>query len=137
MVSNNPKIKQYHRVLQQLSPDKLVAIRFILGSSENFYHMDHLIAEGIEYVKDQKVESLTDETSSLQNDVNYVNHELIDFVKDETDIDLTQDLQENVESVQSVSIATKNIKGKIDDYSIQHSVTSPHEENIQDIDIYI
>ena len=24
----------------------------------------------------------------------------------------------------------------VDDYSIQHSVTSPHEENIQDIDIY-
>ena len=48
LVSNNPKIKQYHRVLQQLSPDKLVAIRFILASFENFDNMDHLIAEGIE-----------------------------------------------------------------------------------------
>ena len=48
-------------VLQQLSPDKLVAIRFILASSENFDDMDHLIAEGIEYVKNQEVESLTDE----------------------------------------------------------------------------
>ena len=134
MISNNPKIKQYHRVLQQLSPDKLVAIRFI--SSENFDDMDHLIAGGIEYVKNQEVKSLTDENSSLQNDVNYVNHELIDFVKDEKDIALTQDLQGNVESVQSVSVATKIIEGEVDDYSIQHSVTSPHEENIQDIDIH-
>ena len=97
--------------------------------------MDHLIAEKIEYVKNQEVEHLTDENSSSQNDVNDVNHELIDFVKDKNDIGLTQDLQKNVESVQSVSVATKNIEGKIGDYSVQHSVTSPHEGNIQDIDI--
>ena len=51
------------------------------------------------------------------------------------DTGLTQDLQENVESVQSVGVLT-NIIEKVDDYSIQHFVTSPHEENIQDIDIY-
>ena len=113
-----------------------MAIRFILASSESFDNMDHLIAEGIKYVKNQEVESLTDENSSLQNDVNYVNHEFIDFVKGEKDIGLTQDLQENVESVQSVSVATKIIEGEVDDYSIQHSVTSPHEEGIQNIDIY-
>ena len=45
-------------------------------------------------------------------------------------------MQENVESVQSVSVPTKIIEGKIDDYSIQHSVLSSHEEHIQDIDIY-
>ena len=61
---------------------------------------------------------------------------MIDFVKNEKDIGWKQDLQENVESVQSVSVPTKIIEGKIDDYSIQHSVTSSHEENIQDIDIY-
>ena len=99
LVNNNPKIKQYHRVLQQLSQDKLVAVRFILASSENFDDMDHLIAEEIEYVKNQEDENLTDETSSSQNDVNYVNHELIDFVKDEKDVGLTQNLQESVESV--------------------------------------
>ena len=49
---------------------------------------------------------------------------------------MTQDLQENVESIQSVSIVTTIIEGKVDDYSIQHSVTSPYEENIQNIDIY-
>ena len=81
LVSSNSKIKQYHRVLQQLSPDKLVAIRFILTSSENFDNMDHFIAEGIEFVKNQKVESLKDDNSSSQNDVNYVNHELIDSAK--------------------------------------------------------
>ena len=94
LVSNNPKIKQYHRVLQQLSPDKLVAVRFILVSLENFDNMNHLIAEGIEYVKNQEVESLTDENYSLQNDINYVNHEFINHVNDEKDIGLTQDLQE-------------------------------------------
>ena len=52
------------------------------------------------------------------------------------DTSLTQDLQENVESIQSVSIVTTSIEGKVDDYPIQHSVISSHEENIQDIDIY-
>ena len=52
------------------------------------------------------------------------------------DTSLTQDLQENVESIQSVSIVTTITEGKVDDYSIQHSVISPHEENIQNIDIY-
>ena len=45
---------------------------------------------------------------------------------------MTQDLQENVESVQSFSVPTKIIEGKVDD----NSVTSPHEENIQYINIY-
>ena len=63
--------------------------------------------------------------------MNPVNYEPINL-----DTGLTQDLQENVESIQSVSVATKNIEEKIYDYSIQHSVTSPHEENIQDIEIY-
>ena len=31
---------------------------------------------------------------------------------------------------------TKIIEGEVDDYSAQHSVTSLHEGNIQDIDIY-
>ena len=79
-------------------------IRFILASSENFDNMDCLIAEGIEYVKNQEVENLTDENSSSQNDVNYVNHELIDSVIDEKDACLKKDLQENVESIQSISV---------------------------------
>ena len=61
--------------------------------------------------------------------MNPVNYEPINL-----DISLTQDLQENVESVQSISVPTKNI-GEMDDYIIQHSVISPHEKNIQDIDI--
>ena len=48
---------------------------------------------------------------------------------------MTKDLQENVESVQSFGVPTK-ITEEVDDYSIQHSVTSPYEENIQNIDIY-
>ena len=66
-----------------------------------------------------------------QSNVNPINYEPINL-----GIGLTQDLQENVESVQSVSVATKIIEGEIDDYSIQHTITSPHKENIQDIDIY-
>ena len=49
---------------------------------------------------------------------------------------MTQDLLENVDSIQSIGVLTKNIEGEIDDYSIQHSITSPHKANIQDIDIY-
>ena len=63
--------------------------------------------------------------------MNPVNYEPINL-----DAGLTQDLQENVESVHSISVPTKIIEGEVDDYSIQHYVTSPHEENIQDIDIY-
>ena len=92
-----------HKVLQQLSPDKVVAMQFILASSVNSDDMfdsihspeyaDHLIAERIVYVKGQVVENLaedkSDENSSnihSQNDVNYINHvlgELIDSVRDE------------------------------------------------------
>ena len=36
----------------------------------------------------------------------------------------------------SASIVTTINEGKVDDYSIQHCVISPHEENFQDIDIY-
>ena len=63
--------------------------------------------------------------------MNPVNYEPINL-----DTGLMQDLQENVESVQSISVLTKITEGEVDDYSIQHSVTSPHKENIQDIDIY-
>ena len=48
---------------------------------------------------------------------------------------LTQDLQENVEFVQGVSVLIKIIEGEVDDYSIQCFITPPHTENIQDIDI--
>ena len=49
---------------------------------------------------------------------------------------MPQDLQENVESAQSFGVPTKIIEREVDDYSIQHSVTSPYEENIQNLDIY-
>ena len=87
--------------------------------------------------KNQKAEKLTKDhhdkisITNSQSNMNPVNYEPINL-----DTGLTQDLQENVESIQSVSIVTTIIEGKVDDYSIQHSVTSPHEENIQDIEIY-
>ena len=67
---------------------------------------------------------MTDENSSSQNDINYANYELTDSVKDEKNIGLTQDLQENVESVQSVSVPTKIVEGEADDYSIQNCYIS-------------
>ena len=68
-------------VLQQLSPDKVVAIRFILASSIYFddmidsihspEHVDHLIAGRIAYVKSQVfgnlAEDKSDENSSSIN----------------------------------------------------------------------
>ena len=63
--------------------------------------------------------------------MNPVNYESIHLA-----IGLAQDLQENVETVQNVSIVTTINAGKVDDYSIQYSVISPYEENIQNIDIY-
>ena len=69
-VSNNPKVEWLYKVLQQLSPDKVVAIRFILAFSVTFDDMfdsiytpkdvDHLVAERIVYVRNQEVENLAD-----------------------------------------------------------------------------
>ena len=83
--------------------------------------MDHLIAEGIVYAKNQEVENLADEKSSSQNDVNCVNRELIDFVKDEKDTCLTQDSQEDFDFIDSVEI--ERIEGKVDNYSIEYPIT--------------
>ena len=69
--------------------------------------------------------------TNSQSNVNPVNCKPINL-----DTSLIQDLQENVESIQSASIVTTSIEGKVDDYPIQHSVISSHKENIQDIDIY-
>ena len=95
--------------------------------------VEHLIAKRIEFAKNQKAEKLAKDqhenisNMNSQSNVNPVNCEPINL-----DTSLTQDLQENVESAQSFGVPTKIIEGKVDDYS----VTSPHEENIQGIDIY-
>ena len=52
--------------------------------------------------------------TNSQSNMNPVSYEPINL-----DIGLTQDLQENVESVQSIGIPTKIIE-EVDDYSIQH-----------------
>ena len=89
------------------------------------------------FAKNQKAEKLAKDqcenisNTNSQSNVNPVSCEPINL-----DTSLTQDLQENVESIQSVSIVTTNIEGKVDGYPIQHSVISSHEENNQDIDIY-
>ena len=126
--------------------EKEMAIGFMLTDSENPGNIldsihsqtdvDHLIADRIENAKSQKAEKLIKDphenisNASSQSNMNPVNHEPINL-----DTCLTQVLQENVESIQSIGVSTKLIEGEMDDYSIQHSVTSPHEENIQDIDI--
>ena len=92
-----------------------------------------MIAKRIEFAKTQKAEKLAKDqhdhisNTNLQSRVNPLSYE---------PINLDIDLQENVESVQSISIVTTSIEGKEDDYPIQHSVISSHEEDIQDIDIY-
>ena len=130
-----------------MSQEKEMAIGFMLAFSENpdkildSIHsqadVECLIAKRIEFAKNQKAEKLAKDqhvnisNTNSQSNVNPVNCEPINL-----HIGLTQDLQENVESVQSVSIVTTSIEGKVDDYPIQHSVISSHEEDIQDIDIY-
>ena len=141
------KLKRVHKILQTMSKEKEIAIALMLVDSENLDHIvdslhsqadvDHLIAERIECAKSQKAKKLTKDhhdnisITNSQSNMNPVNYEPINL-----DTGLTQHLQENVESIQSVSVATKNNDGKIYNYSIQHSVTSPHEENIQDIETY-
>ena len=113
-----------------MSKEKEIAIALMLVDSENLDHIvdsihsqadvDHLIAKRIEFAKNQKAEKLAINqhenisNTNSQSNVNPVNCEPINL-----DTSLTQ-------------APTKIIEGKVDDYS----VTSPHEENIQDIDIY-
>ena len=130
-----------------MSQEKEMAIGFMLAFSENpdkildSIHsqadVECLIAYRIEFAKNQKAEKLAKDQHDLmsntnsQSRVNPLSYEPINL-----DIGLTQDLKENVESSQSFGVLTKIIEGEVDDYSIQHSVTSPYEENIQNIDIY-
>ena len=130
-----------------MSQEKEMAIGFMLAFSENpdkildSIHsqadVECLIAKRIEFAKNQKAEKLAKDqhdhisNTNSQSRVNPLSYKPINL-----DIGLTQDLQENVESVQSFGVPTKIIEGEVDDYSIQHSVTSPYEENIQNIDIY-
>ena len=130
-----------------MSQEKEMAIGFMLAFSENpdkilgSIHsqtdVERLIAKGIEFAKTLKAEKLAKDqhenisNTNSQSNMNPVNCEPINL-----DTSLTQDLQENVESIQSVSIVTTSIEGKVGNYPIQHSLTSPYEENIQNIDIY-
>ena len=130
-----------------MSQEKEMAIGFMLAFSENpdkildsIYSqadVEYLIAKRIEFAKNQKAEKLAKDqhenisNTNSQSNVNPVNCKPINL-----DTSLIQDLQENVESIQSASIVTTSIEGKVDDYPIQHSVISSHKENIQDIDIY-
>ena len=141
------KLKKVHKILQTMSKEKEIVIALMLVDTENLdhivysihsqWHVDHWIAERIECAKSQKAEKLAKDqhenisNTNSQSNVNPVNCETINL-----DTSLTQDLQENVESIQSVSIVTTIFEGKVDDYPIQLSFTSPYEENIQNIDIY-
>ena len=130
------EIRRLHKILQTMSQEKEMAIGFMLAFSENpekildsiHSQAEHLIAKRIEFAKIQKAEKLAKDqhenisNTNSQSNVNPVNCEPINF-----DISLTQDPQENVESIQSVSIITTSIEGKVDNYPIQHSVISTHE----------
>ena len=123
-----------------MSQEKEMAIGFMLAFSENpdkildSIHsqtdVECLIAKRIEFAKNQKAEKLAKDqhdhisNTNSQSRVNPLSYEPINL-----DIGLTQDLQENVASAQSFGVPTKTIE-EVDDYSIQHSVTSPYEENI-------
>ena len=131
-----------HKVLQQLSPDKVVAIQFILASSVNFDDMfdsihspegvDHLTAERIMYVKSQEVENFAEDKSyknssriNSQNDLNYINHVIsgpIDSVKEEKDTCLSKDTQENFDYIEEIDVLIEFIERMKDSYFIENPV---------------
>ena len=147
MIVLKQNLKRVYKILQLMSQEKEMAIGFMLIDSENPDNIldsicsqadvDHLIAERSEYAKSQRAQKLTEDphdnisNTSSQSNMNPVNYEPKNL-----DTGLTKDLQENVESIQSISVLTKIIE-EGDEYSIPHSVTSPLEENLQDIDILI
>ena len=142
-VSNNPRVEQLQKVLQQLSQDKVVAI-WSISTSINFDDMfdsihspegvDHLTTKRITYVKSQIVEDLADENSSSinwQNDVNYINcviGELVDSVKDKKNTCLTQDSQEDLDFIDGIDVQVELIEGKVYIYSIEYPITYACEE---------
>ena len=129
-----------HKVLQQLNPDNVVAVRFILASSVNFDDMfdnmhspedvDHLIVERIAYAKSQEAENMTKEihydgSINSQNDVNYINQAIgdpIDSVKDKRETCLMQESQEDFDFIDNDDILIELIDGKVDNYSIELSI---------------
>ena len=140
-----------NKVLQQLSPDKEVTVRFLLASPVHFDNMiesihspddvDHLIAERIAYVKSQEAENLTKDTHdnssniNSQNDVNHVIGGLIVSVKDEKDTCLKQDSQEDFDFIDGDEVPIELIEGKVDNYSIEHPITyACREVDFQSID---
>ena len=147
MIVLKENLKRVHKILQTISKEKEIAIALMLVDSENLDHIvdsihsqadvDHLMAERVEYTKSKKAGKLTkDHHNHISNTNSQSNVNPLSFEPINLGIGLTQDLQENVESVQSFGVPTKIIEGEVDDHSIQHSVTSPYEENIQNTDIY-
>ena len=132
MIYLTQKLEECKKFLQTMSQEKEMAIGFMLAFSENpdkildSIHsqadVECLIAKRIEFAKNQKAEKLAKDqhenisNTNSQSRVNPLSYEPVNL-----DIGLTQDLQENVESVQSISIVTTSIEGKVDDYPIQHS----------------
>ena len=110
-------------MLQKLSQEKEMAIGFMLAFYENpdkildSIHsqgdVECLIAKRIEFVKNQKAEKFAKDqhenisNTNSQSNMNPVNCEPINL-----DTSLTQDLQEKVESIQSVSVPIKLLKKK-------------------------
>ena len=141
------KLEEWTKILQMTSQEKEMAIGFMLAFSENpdkildSIHsqadVECLIAKRNEFAKNQKAEKLAkDQHENISNTNSQSSMKPVNCKPIHSDTSLTQDLQETVESIQSVSIVTTIIEGKVDDYPIQLSVTSPYEENIQNIDIY-
>ena len=87
-------------------------------------HVDCLIADGIAYVTNQEVDNSS--STDSQNDVNHVIGELIDSVKDEKNICLTQDSQEDFDFIDGVDVPFELIQGKVDNYSMENPITYAH-----------
>ena len=89
----------------------------ILDSICSQADVDHLIAERIEYTKSQKAEKLIkDHHDNISNTNSQSNMNPVNYKPINVDIGLTQDLQENVECVQSIGVPTKIIEGEVGDF---------------------
>ena len=138
---NDSELERLYKVLQPLSPDKVVAIRLMLTSSENFDNIldnihsqadvDCLIPERIVYAKSQEAENRTreihyDDSTNSQNNVNYVTYEPIDSFKDEKDLsnrDLVekdtcfmQDSQEDFNFIGEDDVQNEFIDREVDNF---------------------
>ena len=125
------EIIRVHKILQTMSQEREMAIKYMLAFSENpvkildsihsLADVDHLRGEKNECGKSQKAENLTKEPHDNINNTssqNYVNP--VNYAPTNVDTGLTQD-----------SVGTVFVEGKVDNYYTETTITCESEEEVQ------